>query len=243
MELYIIRHAQSQNNALADPSTRTCDPGLTGLGHRQAESLARHLANGRAHEPIRNGEFPPLPDDPAAPDHRGITRLYCSAMWRALYTAGPVGRALGLTPQVWVDIHEEGGIWLDHGGELGILGYPGITRSELLSAFPDYAVPDTITEAGWWRGGHETWPECQTRAARIAAELRHEAASDARIAVISHGGFISALLAALLKTPVDDDIFYHHNNTGISLLRFRPNGEVRVRYLNRVEHLAPELRT
>jgi len=201
------------------------------------------LANGGAHEPIRNGEFPPSEDDRTSTNDHGITQLYCSAMWRALYTAQPVGRVLDLTPQVWVDIHEDGGIWLDHGGDGGVRGHPGITWTELLAEFPDYDVPETITDVGWWSGGHETWPECQARAARIAAELCQRAATDERIAMISHGAFICALLAALLKTPTGNGIFYHHNNTGVSLLRFRPDGEVSVRYLNRVEHLAPEHRT
>ena len=110
MELFIIRHAQSFNNALANQRYRVVDPPLTEIGLRQAELVARHLANGIDHEgaPIEGQAA----DQPAG---MGIQELYCSAMERALQTATAIGRALSLKPQVWVDIHEEGGMWLDHG--------------------------------------------------------------------------------------------------------------------------------
>ena len=46
MQLYIIRHAQSVNNALDDQRYRVSDPLLTEVGHRQAAMLAEHLAHG-----------------------------------------------------------------------------------------------------------------------------------------------------------------------------------------------------
>jgi len=142
MELYIVRHAQSINNALANHWDRVCDPPLTELGRRQAEILAHHLATGKS----------PIPWEA---DRRGygITRLYCSPMWRALQTAQPVGQALGLAPEVWIDIHEHGGIYLDHGEAGGTVGYSGKTRSEILAEFPNYTLPEAISERGWWHQG------------------------------------------------------------------------------------------
>ena len=46
MELYIVRHAQSINNALTDMKDRVMDPTLTDLGQRQAQAIAEHLASG-----------------------------------------------------------------------------------------------------------------------------------------------------------------------------------------------------
>ena len=122
MILYIIRHAQSTNNELADHRDRVCDPPLTELGKRQTEILAQHMATGV--------DIEPWSVDSRGRRGYGITRLYCSPMWRALQTTQPVGRALGLAPEVWIDIHERGGIFLDHGEDGGIVGYPGKTRSE-----------------------------------------------------------------------------------------------------------------
>lgn len=222
MQLYLIRHGQSTNNTLADPQDRVCDPPLTELGRRQAERLAEHLAD------VRHGY--------------GITRLYVSPMWRALQTAQPVGRTLGLPVEVWIELHEVGGIYLDYGEAGGIVAYPGKTRSEVLAEFPDYVLPDGITEQGWWRGeGREDWPACQGRALRVAGQLRQWAAEDERIAIISHGGLIGALLKALLDQLPSRHLWYAHGNTGISRLDLSGDGRLEVQFLNRLEHLPPEL--
>ena len=234
MEVYIIRHGQSTNNALADHRDRVCDPLLTALGVRQAQVLAHHLADGTRLVPwervLREGAG------------YGITRLYCSPMWRSLQTAWPIGEALGLAPEVWIEIHEHGGIFLDHGEEGGIVGYPGKTRSEILATFPNYLLPQGITEQGWWHyPGQEDRAACDARAIRAAETLRAWATSDERIALVSHGDFMNALLKALFTQLPDRGVTYHHRNTSISWLSFSGNGRLDVQYLNRVEHLPQEL--
>ena len=98
MQLYLVRHGESSNNALGTEdasydeymATRSPDPVLTRTGERQAELVAAHLAE-------------------AGYD---ITELHCSAMMRAMQTAEPIGKALGILPSVWIDIHEHGGMFL-----------------------------------------------------------------------------------------------------------------------------------
>lgn len=235
MRLYIIRHAQSTNNALVDQWDRDCDPCLTELGERQADMLARHLADGVESEP---------PAGPGAADpHRGyrMTHLYCSPMWRALQTAHPIGQALGLAPQVWTAIHEQGGIYLDHRDGRGPIGYPGKTRQEILATFPHYLLPEDITGQGWWNRGYEDWPTCHGRAIQVADMLRKRAANDESIALVSHGGFIDALLKAFFHQLPDRRLFYYHHNTSISRIDFRDDGRLDIRYLNRVSHLPPDM--
>ena len=240
MLLYIIRHAQSTNNALADASARVCDPPLTELGWRQAELLGQHLLAGVNLDPLWSG-------DPASLHRNGhgytIHRLFCSPMRRTLQTGDVIGRALGLTPEVWVDIHEEGGIWLDHGGEIGAVGYPGMTRGEILAGFPGFILPQEITETGWWRSGREDAPAVRARAERVARTLRGWAKRDERIALVTHGAFTSYLLRALLEQPPSLPTFYHQDNTGMTLVRFWPDDALSLRYLNRVDHLPVELIT
>jgi len=236
MELYIIRHAQSTNNALIERRDRVCDPPLTELGRRQTEAVAQHLATGTCLEPWEAGSR----------DRRGygITRLYCSPMWRALQTAQPIGRALGLAPQVWIEIHEHGGIFLDYGEAGGIVGYPGKTLSEIQAEFPNYNLPAGITEQGWWHQGCEDLSACHGRAIKVAEELRgfqQWAASDERIAMVSHGAFINVLLEVLFNQLPGRHIHYHHLNTAISRIDFHNDGRLDVQFLNRVDHLPPEL--
>ena len=234
MDLYIIRHAQSVNNALADPRHRLCDPPLTEVGWRQAELLARHLAHSYS-EGSAHGY------DQGRPGLE-LTRLFCSPMRRALQTAAPLSRALGLPVEVWVEIHEQGGIWLDHGEAGGIVGYPGITRQELSAEFPGYVIPEQITDQGWWHGGYEEMAACERRASQVAGTLLQWAEGNDRIALITHGGFSNVLLRILLGSA-GQPVFYHLDNTSVSLLRLRGNGEISVRYLNRIDHLPPELVT
>jgi len=234
MQLYIIRHAQSTNNVLLDQRDRVCDPPLTELGLRQADLLAQHLADGGQLEPPGSGA------DDCGPGGYCITRLYCSAMWRALQTAAPIGRALGLQPEVWADIHEQGGIYLDHNGR-GRVGYPGKTRQEIQAVFPGYVLPDNVTSYGWWDRPYEEWPACYERAARVAEQLRQWAAGDERVALITHGGFIDALLKTLLDQSPGRRFFYYHYNVAISRIDFRRDGRLGIHYMNRVGHLPPEL--
>mgnify|MGYP003332681062 CR=1 FL=1 len=118
-QLFFIRHGQSTNNALADPTQRVQDPKLTELGQIQAQRVAGYLAaNSHLKGSLSNPKVHPL------------DRLYCSAMVRAVHTATPIGQALDLNPEVYVDLHEIGGIYLDY-PDGRIESFPGQTRSEL----------------------------------------------------------------------------------------------------------------
>ncbi len=235
MQLYLIRHAQSTNNALADERYRVSDPPLTQLGERQSEILARHLTDGRELEPSTS-----TGNNHHQPGY-GITRLYCSPMWRALQTAYFIGQALGLATEVWIDLHEKGGIYLDHEDGRGPVGYPGRTRREMRAAFPDYVLPEGITEHGWWNRAYEDWPACHERAIQVAGELHRWPPSDERIVLVSHGGFMDALLKALFKQSPDRHLFYYHYNTAVSRVDLQSDGNLGVQYLNRVSHLPLEL--
>lgn len=246
MDLYIIRHAQSTNNALpaeVELRERVCDPLLTELGYRQAERVAEHLATGHDGWSEAASADPEAGGGPTVAAY-GITRLVCSPMRRTLLTAQPASQTLGLEPEIWLDIHEHGGIYLDHGEPAGKVGYPGITRSEVRAQFPGYRAPEDLTELGWWRDGFEEWETCLLRAGVVARRL-HDMNRDPgeSIAMVTHGAFASALIMALVSTPPDARVHFSHHNTGISLVHFRPDGGIRLRYLNRVPHLRPDLIT
>jgi 2,3-bisphosphoglycerate-dependent phosphoglycerate mutase len=240
MELYIIRHAQSTNNALIDQRTRVADPPLTELGQHQAQLLARYLAT--TTDPA---DLPAITMGQRRNGRRGpgyhIDRLYCSPMWRSLQTIQPIADALGLKPEIWVPIHEVGGIFLED--ETGIVGYGGKTRSELLATFPGYAIPGEITEAGWWTGGLEEELARDLRAIRVATQLHGWAASDERIAIVSHGGFINRLLKVLFNLPTGRLVFYEHYNTAVTRIVFNADGHLTANYINRVDHLPPDMLT
>ncbi|MBT3271974.1 MAG: histidine phosphatase family protein [Spirochaetales bacterium] len=240
MRLYIIRHGQSTNNALEDQTHRVHDPLLSDLGFKQAQMLSDYLEQG-VHSEQRTGESA---EDTGVRTVKGygVTRLYCSAMHRALLTALPIGKALNLNPEVWVDIHEGGGIFLDYHDDRGIVGFPGKTRGKILQEFPHYILPSDVTDGGWWdvNRGMEDTPECLGRAIRVARQLRLWADTDEHIAIVSHAGFLNVLIKALVNQLPGPDLTYHHSNTAMTCIDFKPDQKIGIRYLNRVDHLSQD---
>jgi len=58
--------------------------------------------------------------------------------------------------------------------------------------------------------------------------------------MISHGGFLDALLKVLFNQTSKRRMFYYHYNTAITRLDFREDGRLGLRFVNRVDHLPPE---
>jgi 2,3-bisphosphoglycerate-dependent phosphoglycerate mutase len=249
MQVYLIRHGQSHNNALfEDQLKRVHDPELTEVGMQQAQRLADYLigiqqkrdSTAQNELPAANAYRENLPAE--------INKLYCSAMHRALQTAQPLATALNMKAHVWLDIHEQGGIYLEKEGV--ITGYGGRTRSQITEEFPDYMLPDLITEDGWWlpSDGYEEHARAQGRAISVAETLKRwavepETAED-RVALVSHGTFIDSVIKALTNNLPGTAFYYNHWNTGITRIDFTSDWrEMRIRYINRVDHLPAELVT
>ncbi|MEW1811417.1 histidine phosphatase family protein [Pseudarthrobacter phenanthrenivorans] len=82
MKLLLIRHGETPGNVLGQLDTDHPGPGLTELGERQAEAMARALAN----EPI--------------------AALYASTLIRTQITAAPLARLHALEVEVLEGLHE-----------------------------------------------------------------------------------------------------------------------------------------
>ncbi|GAB3475907.1 alpha-ribazole phosphatase [Amycolatopsis cihanbeyliensis] len=83
--LFLVRHGETEWHA-ENRYAGTSEVALTATGVAQAESLARFLA--------------------ALPAGRGPGALYCSPQRRALHTARPAARELGLRPGEVADLRE-----------------------------------------------------------------------------------------------------------------------------------------
>jgi broad specificity phosphatase PhoE len=237
MELYLIRHGQSTNNVtmLRDPLQREVDPPLTELGQQQAEALAGRLA----HTWNVDTYLYQHPDARESITGAGITRLLVSPMRRALQTAAPLSREMGLAAEVSLEVFEHGGLYLED--EAGLTTYPGLTRAEMTAGFPTFQLPPGISESGWWNGaGREDMAACQARALRLAAEFKLVRFSPQRIAIVSHGTFLDQLIKALLNLLPSADFYIALYNTSMTRIDFLPDGGMHLRYLNRVDHLALE---
>lgn len=248
MQLYIIRHAQSMNNAMwaatGSEEGRDPDPELTEIGHRQARRLAQALAE-------LDGTTP-LADERDRHNRRGygLTHVYTSLMRRALDTGHAIAEAVGLPLLVWREIHEWGGIYGRDAATGEQVGLPGVRRSDLDGRYGRLVMPEWLDEKGWWNRPFEPREETRARAATFwQALLARHGGTDDRVALVTHGGFTAALLQTLLRfkpqTEIGGaprDIWFVANNASISRIDVTAD-VIRLVYLNRVDHLPPELIT
>ena len=184
--MILLRHGQSEFNLLFTQTKRDpgiVDPKLTPLGHAQAQAAAEAL----------KGEK--------------IRRIIASPYTRALETAAPIARGLGLPVIVLPIVGERYAFACD-------IGSP---RSTLERAWPhhDFTGIDEI----WWPAIEEPVADLAGRAARFRAEMG--ALSDwSDTLVVSHWGFILAMTGEkvvngqLLRcdptSPAPADISWHH---------------------------------
>jgi broad specificity phosphatase PhoE len=260
MLLLLVRHAQSENNALLDRLRSECggsdrqdelheryaqakssDPGLSELGAEQAQRCGEWI--GRY---LRSMEC--LPDE-----YR--TELVSSPMERALRTAEALAVQLSTQAEIWSDIHETKGCW--RGGQ--VAASPGRGASEILAStgtehFCNSAVAP-VPDAGWWTDRvtgaaweKETDEESCERARCVASRLRTMALSAEAPTVkiiVTHGNWMSLLVQALvlpegttLSIPA-----VKHDNTALTAIVLPGVPEERscsIVQLNRSEHLDAE---
>src|ERR1700730_3347291 len=134
MQLYLVRHGQSQNNLLWDSTNSSLgrheDPALTETGRKQAECVAKFFSQ------------PSVPDASAAQKEQNrngfsITHIYASLMERAVATGSYISRALGLPLLAWEDLHEGGGIYRDNDATGEREGRPGKHRAFFRDNYPE----------------------------------------------------------------------------------------------------------
>jgi broad specificity phosphatase PhoE len=157
--MILLRHGQSEFNlhfAATRKDPGIIDPRLTEYGHAQAHEAARALA------------------------HTGISRIIASPYTRALQTADPIARALGVPVIIQPLVREHYGFACD-------IGTP---RSELAQAWPQHDF--SHIEEIWWPAIEEPRDQVVARAALFRMEMA--ALPDwSDTLVVSHWGFILCL--------------------------------------------------
>jgi 2,3-bisphosphoglycerate-dependent phosphoglycerate mutase len=246
MELYFIRHGQSQNNANWNNSDykESPDPALTEIGHEQAQLLAEFL---KKNQNITDAKAWNVQNRYGF----GLTHVYTSLMERAAFTAAPIAQALDIPLIAWKEIHEEGGIF-SRGDKSNIVGLPGRPRSFFMQNFSTLTLPDDLDETGWWNRAFEAEEERQPRADQVFADLlaRHrdeEGQPEHRVALVSHGGFFMRLVCAILKLPWRQAAhglrsWFLLNNCSISRFDIHKD-EITIAYINRTDFLPDDLVT
>jgi len=239
MQLYFVRHAQSENNKMwsetGSSQGRSEDPGITTLGRKQARYLAKFI---HTQHPVN----PSSPYDDVNPHGIRLTHLYTSLMARAVLTGHAVAEKLDLPLVGLVDVHEGGGIYLDDEETGEPRGLPGKTPAELLHLSPRLVLPE-INPAGWWNRSFEEREERIGRAKRaLAVILEKHGGTDDRVAIFSHAAFYNYFLTAIFELDERLPLWFFLNNTGITRIDFDEQGAMLV-YSNRIEHLPAAMLT
>ncbi|MEM7293570.1 MAG: histidine phosphatase family protein [Pseudomonadota bacterium] len=247
MRLYLIRHAQSANNALWNGTDhvpgRSSDPEITSTGHRQAQQLAEHLSDPNA-EPRQH---PYKTVDHALFD---LTHIYCSLMTRSILTAQYVANQTGLTLHALPDVFEKYGIYevVDDGAMHGL---PGPNKAYFSERFPDLILPHEFNPEGWWSRPAETEEEFVTRVRGCVTRIRQQSfGEEHRVAIVAHGDFIDQFINELMGVKRHAANYHSSDwvanwtfhNTSISRFDFQDDA-CSVVYLNRVDHLAQDIIT
>jgi 2,3-bisphosphoglycerate-dependent phosphoglycerate mutase len=215
LSVFLVRHAQSANNAQED-HLRIPDPPITTLGAIQSQRLATAM------QPL------------------GLTHLWSSPFLRSIQTTREVAQRLGLQPAIHRELFEQGGCYRGYAdGDRHPM--PGLGRTALEQLCPHWSIDPMIPVEGWNTLDHyEVIEEARIRAKRVAGWLASMASkSNQRWGLIIHADFKLRLLEAMLER---DDLEPHLGevvNTSISQLS-REHGKWKLEFWNSYQHLAPD---
>lgn len=189
MKIFLIRHAQSEENVLDLRAQTTFEEynallrrspaaALTPLGEQQASAVAQRLARER------------------------IERLYSSPFQRTLATATVIGAATGLTPQILDDLREVLPTPLDKPRRNSSL------RRHFIRSYLRMLLP---------MPGDQNWVAGYRRARRAWAAVTAESVGE--IALVSHRGLIGLILLSLRRNRHWRILQSDLNNGGVSVVQ------------------------
>jgi len=231
LDLFLIRHAESRNNIRKSDQERVSDPELTDNGHLQSIHLAECLQKGLH---LSRKEF--------EENEKPLDQIFCSAMKRSLETVSPIGVAIGLKPEVWLDIHEVGGIYNFNSDFTKKIGLSGLNRKQIHHTFPEYVLPEDINDEGWWNKDAETLSETSLRAKKVLNVMRDRADENVFIGLVTHGAFISSFLCSLFHINIAEGTAFQSHNCSISRLTFERKKKITIQYLNFYSYLPEHMR-
>lgn len=240
MKLFLVRHGQSENNALWSDTksnlNRVSDPQLTEIGRKQVQASADFLNSILKKDDHKSG------DQSFKYDGENI-RIYCSLMDRAIQSGLIISQKLSLPLNAHLDIHENGGLYFEDLLTTERTGVPGRNPEDLLVRYPDLILPEGINPEGWWNRPFEEREIRRMRAKRVLNELKDRYGnSDAILIVITHGGFYNYLLRAAFELQDDTNVWFDLFNAAITLIEISDD-LINLIYCNRYDFIPKEIVT
>ena len=240
MKLFFVRHGQSENNALwantQSNAERVFDPQLTEIGKKQVASAADFLFA------LFKNEVSEFKDQSFKYKGEEI-RIFCSLMDRAIQSGLIISKKLSLPLTAHLDIHENGGLYLEDPQTTERTGVPGRNPEDLKFTYPDLILPEGINPNGWWSRPFEDRETRRIRAKKVINDLKNRYGnSNSVLILIIHGGFYNYFLRALFDLRDDTEIWFDLFNAAITFLEISEDFTSLV-YCNRYDFIPRELVT
>jgi probable phosphoglycerate mutase len=150
----------------------------------------------------------------------GITAIYTSPQRRAMQTADPTAKALGLEP-----VRCDGLAEFDYGAEEYVF-FDALKEAN----DPRYRACLAGDLSAWGTTREEFCARATAAVERIAERHPGE-----RVLLVSHGGVVNSVLGAVLG--LDRLWFFRPENTGISRIGVNAKGKMRITTVNEFSHL------
>ena len=237
MQLLIVRHGQCLGQC--EPYDPSPDTALSPLGEQQSRLAAQRLAAGNVWAMTEREQEEWQGRNVAPPTPKASNPYVLSSpLIRSLATASIIDGALGgHRVEVWTELRE-----------LSMLKHRGFGRAELQHRFPQAVLPASITDNGWAHGDR-SFEAVVVRCQHVITMLHERFKSDDQVVMVTHGGFVNALLLTILRISPTTPYWFAMDNCGFSRVRFVPEQErygwpplfppveVEIVYLNDVSHL------
>lgn len=85
----------------------------------------------------------------------------------------------------------------------------------------------------------ETKDSAYARASAVISKIKDRFKDNERIMIFAHGTFNNYLINAAIGFPVRDDFNFCQENTGLTCIKFLPDGRTKIEFANDYCHLAP----
>jgi probable phosphoglycerate mutase len=224
--MILIRHGETSWNAIKRIQGFTDIP-LNELGLHQADELGARFARSKA---ARDGEPDSLAvslneaDGGGGLDRKPVAALYVSDLQRALQTAAPVGRALGLAPIPMAALRER-----NYGC------FEGLDPDEIEDRYPDQFTRWQSRDPEF---GPDNGESPRVFHERVVSTLRAlaERHPDERLIVVAHGGVLDNARRYALSLPLNRERDYLLLNASINIVNFTEHGARVIRWGD-VSHL------
>ena len=163
-----------------------------------------------------------------------IDALIASPLLRALRTANEISiRKNNMPVRV---LHELVEIGTD---------YVTLTHEEAIKICPAAQPYETIPAAGDYGDGYDLGIQdpyyALARAYRVISLVRQSYPEDASVLLVGHGAFNQRLIAAALRTALPPGFIFSQDNTGVSVINYRPGDDgrevTRLAKMNDTSHL------